>query len=320
MMLSIPTSVIQYAGRTLWSAAVEGVSPAQILMDDFWSLSAPTLCGIAVLVAALAVLLAMWVVSMGKRLVKGSLFFGGVACYAYGSVGLGYLPTPPWYGALAAMYAWHRACDAALEAATGSVWNASVRLVHKAKSFVLTLLLAVAGNVREGVRKVRSTVVDLLRRARQVPSIALPVLSEVSQVVAAVLFKAGESFDSVMEVVVTVVPIFDVLEAVRVASYKAAVALAALICKAAAATGVKVVHVAAAAPRVALECIVALPRYVLWTVPCFVARSVLKAVLAPILLPLAVVKYCLCTFLASLWLVFIVVPWSVVSAVVSFVR
>jgi hypothetical protein len=325
MILSIPSptplSVAQLVGRTLWSATVDRVQPTQIvtqmLWDAFWSLPTPTLCCIFVAVAVAAVLFFMWIVSMGKRLVAWALFLGGVTCYAHGSVVVGCLPCLPWYGILAAMCAWHRACEAAVSAVTGSVGTAAVSAARKAKSFVLTLLLAGAGKVRVGVRKVRFSTVNLLRSARQAPSAVLPALSKVSQAMAPVLHKACYASESIMEVVFTTVPIVDVFGVACTASFKAAVGVGAAIGNAAAAVGVAFV---AAAPRAALEFAVALPRHVLWTLPCFVARSILKAVLAPILLPLAVTKYYLCSLLGSFWLVFVVVPGSFVCAVASRVR
>lgn len=315
-----PLSVVQYAGQTLWSATLEPVNPTEMLTDAFWSffwsLSAPTLCCLAVV----ALLIVAWLVSLGKRLVKWSFFVGGVACYVYGALFLGCLPSLPWYCVALAAYAWHRACDAAVSAATGSVWNAVFRVSHKAKSFVLTFLLAVAVCVLEEVRKVSSKVLDLLRGVRQVPSAVLPGLSQVAQAIAAVLFNAYRAIDSVMEVAFTVVPVVAVTKATLVASFQAAVVAAAAICNGTAAVGGKFVAIVAAAPRASPKFIVALPRLVLWTLPCFFARSILKAVLAPILLPLAFVKFCLGKFCSSLRLVFVVVPRFVVCAVASFVR
>ena len=73
-----------------------------------------------------------------------------------------------------AMCGWHRACNAAVQAATGSAWSA-------ATSLVLSLLSAGAGIVREGVRKVRTKIVDLFRGVRHVPSAALGSSSKAAQ-------------------------------------------------------------------------------------------------------------------------------------------
>jgi hypothetical protein len=137
---------------------------------------------------------------------------------------------------------------------------------------------------------------------------------------APVLCKARDASESLKEVAVAFVPIVDVLEAARPASFKAAVVVGVAIGNATAAAGVAFARIAATASRVALLLVVGLPRHVLWTLPCLVARSILKAALAPILLPLAVTKHYLCSFVRSFWLVFVVVPGSFVCAVASFVR
>jgi hypothetical protein len=289
-----------------------------MLWDAFWSLPTPTLCCISVAVAVSAALIVLWIVSMGKRLVAWALFLGGVACYAHGAVVLGCLPSClPWYGILAAMCAWHRACEAAVSAATRSVGTAAVSAARNAKSFVLTFLLAGAGKIRLRFRKVRSSTVDLLRSDRQAPSAVLPALSKACQAMAPVLCKARDASESLKEVAFTIVPIVDMFEAACTASFKAAVVVGVAIGNATAAAGVSF---AAAAPRAALEFAVALPRHVLWTLPCFVARSILKAVLAPILLPLAVIKYNIGSILECVWLFFVVVPKSVACAVASLAR
>ena len=162
-------SVVKFVGRTLFSTTINYVNPAmKMLIGMAWSnLSAPAMCCCAVV----ALLIVMYLISLGKRAAKIVLFAVGVLYYLYQAWFVReYLPVVHWYF-LIALCAWGFACGPLVEAATGSVWNAAMFVTRKVTSFVLTLLSSVPGIIRRGLAARRE---GSLNNGATAPSVSAP--------------------------------------------------------------------------------------------------------------------------------------------------